>query len=153
LLRLLLQTLTISWVGVFMQHSSGVLRAKKLRTNMSEPEAIFWSAVRNNKLGHQFRRQHKIGPYYADFVCIEKRLIIELDGLQHGTEPAVKYDNARTDFIKSRAWNIVRIPNGYIRKDLTNVLFCLRGLLDGITTIDEINIFFEKYNEPPPRRA
>ena len=110
------------------QHPDSVLRAKELRKNASEPEQIFWRAIRNNKLGFQFRRQHKIGKYYADFVCIEKRLVVELDGEQHGTNEAIKYDNERTEFIKSHAWNLIRIPNGYIRKDLENVIFCLKAI-------------------------
>ncbi len=127
-------------------HSTGIIRAKSLRKNASDAERILWSAIRNNKTGFQFRRQHKIGPYYADFVCIEKRLVVELDGDQHGTDTAIAYDNKRTDFIKSHAWNIVRISNYYVYKELDNVVFCLVLILTGAEHIKDIEIFKEKYN-------
>ena len=130
-------------------HPESVLRAKELRANASEPEKLFWREIRNNKTGFQFRRQHKIGKYYADFVCIEKRLVVELDGEQHGTESAIGYDNKRTNFIKSQGWTIIRIPNTYIYKDLDNVIFCLKLVLNGEATIKDIGIFYENYSDDP----
>jgi very-short-patch-repair endonuclease len=130
-------------------HPKNVLRAKELRKNMSESEKVFWHAIRDNKTGFQFRRQYKIGKYYADFVCIEKRLIIELDGNQHCTDTALRYDSERTDFFKSHAWRIIRIPNGYIYRDLENVIFCLKAMLNSEAEIKEINIFTEKYDMEP----
>jgi len=130
-----------------MKHPENIVRAKQLRKNMSEPEIIFWSQIQNSKLGFQFRRQYPIGPYYADFVCIEKHLVVELDGYHHGTDEAIKYDNRRTDFIKSQGWKIIRIPNGKIRRELNGVLHELLKVLRGEAKPNDR--FEEKYDTNP----
>lgn len=132
-----------------MNHPKSIIRAKQLRKNMSEPEVIFWAAIQKNKLGHQFRRQHSIGKYYADFVCIKKKLVIELDGFQHMTDTAIKYDNDRTDFIKSNGWTVIRISNGEIRCELDAVLESLELVLNGAARASEM--FPEKYDTDPNR--
>jgi very-short-patch-repair endonuclease len=56
-------------------------RARKLRSNMTDAEQKLWHALRSKQISQaRFRRQHPLGPYIADFACIEKKLIIELDG-------------------------------------------------------------------------
>lgn len=63
--------------------------ARKLRTDMTDAERRLWSLLRNRRGGgRKFRRQHPIGPYIADFACVERRLIIEADGGQHADNPA-----------------------------------------------------------------
>ncbi|WP_338338228.1 endonuclease domain-containing protein, partial [Xanthomonas citri] len=58
--------------------------ARALRTTMTDAERAVWRCLRSKQLhGLKFRRQHPIPPYIADFCCIERRLIIELDGSQH----------------------------------------------------------------------
>jgi very-short-patch-repair endonuclease len=57
---------------------------KNLRKNQTDAETLLWRRLRNRQLeGFKFRRQHSFDPYIVDFVCIEKRLIVELDGGQH----------------------------------------------------------------------
>ena len=56
--------------------------AKTLRKNMTEEERILWVKLRENQLGYKFRRQYVIDNYIVDFICLEKRLIIELDAIQ-----------------------------------------------------------------------
>ncbi len=90
-------------------------RAKYLRKNMPDAEKKFWRAVNYEKLGVKFSRQRPIGPYFVDFICFDRKLIVELDGVQHGTNSAIKYDNNRTDFIKSQGYRIIRIPNDYFK--------------------------------------
>lgn len=59
-------------------------KAKALRKNQTDAEIALWRLVRNKRLGGlKFRRQHPIPPYIVDFICTEKKLIIELDGGQH----------------------------------------------------------------------
>ena len=60
--------------------------------------------------GFKFRRQQPIGPYIADFVCFETKLIIELDGGQHGSEQAMMYDEARTRFLQGEASAFCAFP-------------------------------------------
>jgi very-short-patch-repair endonuclease len=74
--------------------------AKELRKNLTPAEQKLWSALRNDQLGVNFRRQHAVGPYIADFCCIQKKLIIELDGGQHLEQE--QYDAERTQFLQSK---------------------------------------------------
>jgi leucyl-tRNA synthetase len=127
------------------KHSVKVMRAKALRRNMPECEAILWKKIQNSKLGAKFSRQRLIGNYYVDFICFEKKLIIELDGEQHGTEAAIKYDNKRTDFIKSQGYVLIRISNGDIKRSLNAVLNSLRLVLNGKAQAQEL--FVEKWSD------
>lgn len=70
-------------------------RERSLRLDQTEAERMLWARLRSRRLqGFKFRRQHRIGPYIADFVCPECRLVIELDGSQH--LDAVEHDAARS---------------------------------------------------------
>ena len=101
-------------VTIFLmaEHFQKTIRAKQLRKNMSSTERKFWYHINNNQLGVKFRRQYPIGPYFADFVCIEKRLVIELDGDQHVDN--IAYDNKRTEYIESMGYTVIRIANSYL---------------------------------------
>ena len=57
--------------------------ARKLRNNPTEAEKKLWYYLRKNNTGQKFRRQHSFGPYFPDFICLNKFLIVELDGGQH----------------------------------------------------------------------
>jgi very-short-patch-repair endonuclease len=71
--------------------------ARRLRREQTSVERKLWFALRSRRLnGFKFRRQQPIGPYIVDFVSFEARLVIELDGDQHGSTAAVAYDAART---------------------------------------------------------
>lgn len=100
------------------KHFPKTVRAKQLRRNMSDSERKFWYRINNNKLGVKFRRQYPIGPYFADFVCLEKRLVVELDGEQHVSN--IEYDNKRTLFIESQGFTVIRIANSYLTRDGTD---------------------------------
>ena len=79
--------------------------SRRLRREMTEAERKLWSMLRAGQLdGLKFRRQHPIPPYIADFCCIEKKFIIELDGSQH-TESK---DAHRTRVLQSQGWQILR---------------------------------------------
>ena len=75
--------------------------ACSLRRNQTDAELKLWSRLRRSALGHRFRKQHPLGPYIADFVCLERRLIIEADGGQHGDIRA-DHDAARTRWLEER---------------------------------------------------
>ena len=76
---------------------------------MTDAERRLWSLLRNRQLdGHKFRRQHPIGTFVADFVCIEHRLIVELDGGQHADSA---YDARRTTWLEGQGWRVIRFWN------------------------------------------
>ena len=88
------------------------VRARALRRQQTEAEALLWKHLRSRQLlGLKFRRQHPIGSCFADFACIEIGLVIELDGGQHADEGAAAQDTARAlcmaaaGFTTRRFWN------------------------------------------------
>ncbi len=74
-------------------------RAIELRKELTPAERKLWAYLRGDKLGVNFRRQHAIGKFIPDFVCIEMKLIIELDGSQHLEQE--EYDDERTKYFES----------------------------------------------------
>ncbi len=71
----------------FSMADPSIQRGRKLRRDAPFPERLLWSRLKNGGLsGLKFRRQHPVGPYYADFACSELKLIVELDGDIHGEE-------------------------------------------------------------------
>ncbi|MGQ0485624.1 MAG: endonuclease domain-containing protein [Hyphomicrobiales bacterium] len=90
--------------------------ARGLRKNQTDAEALLWSRLRNRQLaGRKFRRQVPIQGFVVDFACLDSRVIVELDGSQHGER--VPYDERRTreleacGFIVLRFWNIDVLHN------------------------------------------
>jgi very-short-patch-repair endonuclease len=81
-------------------------RARSLRLSSTDAERRLWRALRDRQLeGYKFRRQRPIGPFIADFVCLERLLIIELDGSQHADS---NYDDARTAWLEQHGWCVLR---------------------------------------------
>lgn len=74
---------------------------------MTDAEQALWKRLRLQQTGHRFRRQHPVGPFVADFACIAQRLIIEVDGGQHGSESDIHRDAClhRMGFSVLRFWN------------------------------------------------
>jgi very-short-patch-repair endonuclease len=102
--------------------------ARGLRTSLTPTEKILWARLRYKQLeGCKFRRQQPLGKFIADFVCLEKRLIIELDGGHHALQK--ERDNERDNFLKESGYKILRFWNAEIEKDLDSVLERIRGEL------------------------
>ena len=97
------------------------VRAKKLRKINSDAERWLWSALRDRRLlRYKFRRQYIIEPYIVDFVCLSKKLIIELDGSQHAERQ--EYDAKRTIFLESKGFKVMRFWNNVVLSEKENVL-------------------------------
>jgi len=97
--------------------------ARSLRANATDAERKLWALLRSRRLGAlRFRRQQPIGPYIADFFCPSARLIVELDGGQHGNDAAMSYDAARTRFLEARGFRVLRFSNNEFLKDPDAVL-------------------------------
>ena len=90
--------------------SSTTTRARKLRQLQTDAEVRLWRYLRSRQVGgHKFRRQRPIGPYIADFICLECDLVIEIDGGQHAESR--RYDDKRTRFIEVRGFKVLRFWN------------------------------------------
>ena len=104
--------------------------ARKLRRHSTEPEDILWSLLRNRQLdGLKFRRQVPLLGYTVDFLCIDRKLIIELDGRQHGWE--VDYDAERTAEIERHGFIVIRFRNADVIGDRDAVLAMIRKAARG----------------------
>ena len=95
--------------------------AKKLRRDMTDAEKRLWSILRSKQfLGLKFRRQHPVGPFIVDFVCLEKNLIIEIDGGQHAID--VESDKTREEWLANEGFIVLRYWNNEVLVETSNVL-------------------------------
>lgn len=100
-------------------------KARTLRKNQTNVEQLLWKKLRNRQLlGHKFRRQFPIEPYIVDFVCLELKLIIELDGGQHAEQ--MDYDQQRSLYLQQRGFKVIRFWNNEIIENIEGVLEALR---------------------------
>ncbi len=96
---------------------------KESRGNPTEAEDALWQMLRGKKLeGYKFRRQHIIGSYIADFICLKAKLIIEVDGLIHQLPDSKVNDEERTAWLKQKGFKVVRFTNEEVIGDTENVL-------------------------------
>lgn len=97
--------------------------ARALRRNSTEAERLLWSRLRSRRLaGLKFRRQAPIGRYIVDFLCIEKKVIVELDGGQHNWETRIDRDKNRHDWLESQGYKVLRFWNFEVYQDVQTVL-------------------------------
>jgi len=98
---------------------SGKLQ-RTLRNNMSDAEQALWNLLRGRQIyGLKFRRQHPFGDYILDFVCLENKLVIEVDGGQHGQQAG--YDESRTQELQAAGFHVLRFWNNEILKEIEAV--------------------------------
>jgi very-short-patch-repair endonuclease len=104
---------------------------RKLRREQTDAERKLWSLLRSRQLeAYKFRRQHTIGPYIADFCCLERRLVIELDGGLHVVQ--VKRDEERTNLLKSKGFQVLRVWDHEVFKETDVVIGNILKVLEMI---------------------
>ncbi|WP_276315529.1 endonuclease domain-containing protein [Salinarimonas soli] len=97
--------------------------AKRLRREMTEAERKLWHALRGHRFqGLGFRRQVPIGPYVADFACHRARLVVEVDGGQHGFDDHVARDAVRDAWLAGRGYRTLRFANHDVLRRRESVL-------------------------------
>jgi very-short-patch-repair endonuclease len=102
-----------------------VKTARRLRRDQTDAEKLLWRHLRDRQCGgYKFRRQVPMGPYIADFLCIEAKLVIELDGGQHA-DTVVK-DKRRTEYFESLGYQVIRFWNHEVIENMS-------GLYDSLT--------------------
>jgi len=100
-----------------------VSRARSLRKEETASEAKLWGYLRGRRLGEfKFRRQVPIPPYIADFACLSHSLIIEVDGVTHGDQHEVEYDERRTEYLKTKGFTVHRVTSFDVYHHMTEVL-------------------------------
>jgi very-short-patch-repair endonuclease len=91
-------------------------KARQLRKNLTEAERTLWRHLRLRQFGgSKFRRQQLIGKYIVDFVCFEKRLVIEVDGGQHSEQ--VAYDSDRNAWLEEHGFRVLRFWDNQVLKE------------------------------------
>jgi very-short-patch-repair endonuclease len=94
---------------------------KSLRRNLTDSERLLWKSLRAKQLsGSKFRRQEPIGPYIVDFVCYDKRLIVEVDGGQHRADEI--QDRKRDDWLNQQGFKVLRFWNNEVLGNIDGVL-------------------------------
>ena len=131
------------WIKPPRTHVTGraAANAKTLRRHLTEPEKRLWWQLRHRLPvdDSHFRRQVPIGAYVADFCCLSRRLIIEVDGEQHGFAHGEAYDAERDQYLRSQGYRVLRFPNRMVLREIDIVLdtidAALRATPDSETTV------------------
>ena len=102
--------------------------ARELRRNQTDAEKIMWRKLRAKRLQSlKFRRQQPIGKFIVDFVCFEKKLIIELDGSQHSENKEL--DESRDDWLLTQGYTVVRFWNNDVLKNIDGVMHSIQSII------------------------
>ena len=95
------------------------------RHRQSPADAKLWKILSNHNVdGRKFRHQHPVGPYILDFYCHEAKLVVELDGRSHDAQ--MDYDAARTAWLESQGYRVVRFMNVQVMRDIVSVVEGIR---------------------------
>ena len=126
--------------------------AKTLRRALTEPEKRLWWHLRHRLPveGSHFRRQVALGAYVADFCCLSARLIVEVDGEQHGFETGAAYDARRDTYLRSEGFRLLRFPNRMVLREIDTVLDTIHAALAASETPRPASA---GQAEPPPPPA
>lgn len=103
-------------------------RARIFRKTPTRSEALMWEALRAKSLGVRFRRQWVAGPFIVDFVCLERQLIIEIDGPVHATQE--EHDRERQGYLEALGYRFFRVTSSEVECDLASILNRLRLALE-----------------------
>jgi len=98
-------------------------RARGPRRTQTESEKRLWGYLRDRRLGgHKFVRQEPAGPFLANFLCREKRLIVEVDGATHSEDREIAYDTRRTAYLERDGYQVLRILSADVFSHMPDVL-------------------------------
>ena len=104
-------------------------KAESMRKNPTEAESALWEMLRGKNLDAKFRRQHIIGDYIVDFVCLDKQLVVELDGGYHNDPEQKELDRQRTNFLQSKGFSVLRFTNEEVLGNTNETLTVISNAL------------------------
>jgi len=96
--------------------------AKSNRKNMTEAESYLWKFLSKSQTGSPFRKQHIIGMFIADFICLPSKLIVEIDGGYHSLPDQMISDEERTKYLEGLGYKVIRFTNEEVLYNINNVL-------------------------------
>ena len=104
-----------------------IIKARILRKNMTDQERKLWELIKNRQFfNYRFLRQYPIGSYIVDFICREKKIIIEIDGGQHNQTNDIIYDKTRTHYLNTKGYTVIRFWNNEIDNNIEGVYLKLK---------------------------
>ena len=109
-------------------------KARQMRKNPTEAESVLWNYLAGNRMGDHFRRQHPVLGYIPDFICINKKLIIEVDGGYHFEGEQPEMDAERTRYLNEIGYTVLRFTNEEVLHDIDNVLEEITDALEDYKT-------------------
>jgi very-short-patch-repair endonuclease len=115
---------------IFKQRNT--IRARALRNAATPAERFLWRYLSNSRLGVKFSRQMPVGPFFADFLCRERKLIIELDGFSHDIDPG--RDVARDRYLRDAGYRVLHFPNAEVLANVEGVITSIRLALGKLPT-------------------
>jgi len=111
-------------------------RARALRRAQTEAERLLWRRLRARSLnGFKFVRQEPIGPYFADFVCREAKLVVEVDGGTRSTDDEIRADQRRAAFLRAQGYRIARFVNEEIYRNLDGAMETILAAIEGRSSL------------------
>ncbi len=120
-------------------YAQNLENAKLMRKEPTKAEDILWQFLRNRNLEDKFRRQHPIDQFIVDFVCLDKKLIVEVDGAIHLPKEQQELDQIRTKILNTHGFEVIRFTNDEVEKDLTTVLEKIRIKLKALSKGERLN--------------
>ncbi|MDR2232276.1 MAG: leucine--tRNA ligase [Tannerella sp.] len=103
--------------------NANIDNARRMRKAQTDAENILWNNLKNRSInGLKFRRQHLIDQFIVDFVCLEKKIVIEIDGEYHNSPEQQEYDKNRSQYLNDNGFQVIRFTNNEIFFDLENVI-------------------------------
>ena len=114
-------------------------KAKEMRENMTEAETVLWEALKSKHIGDKFRRQHIIGNFIPDFVCLSKRLVIEVDGGYHTDDTQQGLDEGRAEELKQLGFEVIRFTNEEVLNNLDKVVHQITEKLSSLPNQKELS--------------
>ncbi len=103
-------------------------RARELRGTATPAERLLWQYLSRSQLGVKFSRQMPVGPFFADFLCREQMLIVELDGFSHDIQP--QRDVQRDGYLKQSGYQVLHFPNAEVLGNVDGVVAAIRLALE-----------------------
>ena len=113
--------------------------AAENRNKPTEGETILWEYLKSNRQGFHFRRQHIIGLFIADFVCLKHKLVVEIDGLYHQLPEQQTSDKQRTEWLEDKGFKVLRFTNEEVLANTETVVNVIKTyIIKGITTLKQL---------------
>ncbi len=109
--------------------------SRSLRRKSTPQEIKLWARLKNRSFSNlKFRRQHIIDKYIVDFICLKKKLIIELDGCQHKRAKDTKYDARRNEYLQNLGFTVLRFWNNEVDGNLGGVLLKIEEIVEKLSS-------------------